>query len=180
MPVVDAVVEDRDLDSLTARRKARPPEARRIDGGNAAVERGSKADGLVDLADPAQPVEALDGALRYDDGERVEDDPVAPADLRARNERANALLDRLLLHGDPGQLPEARAGVELETAPAAAQRLGKPGLGELDDDLRERLRFGRFRARRCQRGQCHEQTDPYKEQPLQIVNGTSSGRESWQ
>jgi hypothetical protein len=132
----------------------------------------------MDLADAGQLIETPDVTRRKDDRKRVQDDAVAPADPCAGNELENALLDRLLLHGDPRQPPEARRSVQLEAA-VAAERLGEAGLAELHDDLGERPGFESGTARGRQRGQRDEKTDPEEEQALQIVNGTLGGQRSW-
>jgi hypothetical protein len=60
MALVDAVVDDGDLHPLAARREARPPERRRVDGGDAPVEARPELDARVDLADAWNPLEPLD------------------------------------------------------------------------------------------------------------------------
>jgi hypothetical protein len=155
MALVQAVVEDRDLDPLAARFERRAPHPRCVDRGNAAVESGTVLHSSMDLADAGQLVETPDVTRWKDDRKRVQNDAVAPADPGAGNELANALLDRLLLHGDPRQPPEARRSVQLEAA-VAAERLGEPGLPEFQDDLGKRPGFRSGSARSGQRGQRDE------------------------
>jgi hypothetical protein len=113
----------------------------------------------MNLADAADLFEALDGALRNDDGDCIEDNSVAPADLGARDEAANALLDRLLLDGDPRQPSETHGCVQID-AVVTAKCLAQSRLAELDHDFGKELALGCWSMRTGQRGHRDEKTDP--------------------
>ena len=87
MPVVDSVVDDRDLHPLACGREALAPETGRADRGRAPVELRPVDRAAVHGGDAVDLLQPPDRSGRDDDGERVQDDPVAPADLRLPGRR---------------------------------------------------------------------------------------------
>ena len=85
MPLVDALVDDRDLHAVPCGRERRAPERRRADQPRGAVERGVVRDAWPDPGDAADPREPGDVSCRRDDGEPVDDDGVVPAHVRGRD-----------------------------------------------------------------------------------------------
>ena len=84
--LVDAVVDDRDLHSLSCGRERRAPDRRRADELRRPVEQRVVADARPDLS-ARHPRERAELRARDDDGEAVEDDPKAPADPSGGNPR---------------------------------------------------------------------------------------------
>ena len=120
MPVVDAVVDDRDLHPLARGRQPRAPEGGRADGGRAPVELRPVARAPVhggDAVDLLQPSDRVGGD---NDRKRVQDDPVTPADLRARDGVGDPAGDLLLLDAAGASAGEASSARRGRAAPASA------------------------------------------------------------
>ena len=83
MPVVDAVVDDRDLHSLAGGRQPGAPERGRADRCRAAVELRPVDRAPVHGCDAVDLLQSADRLGGDNDRKRVQDDPVAPADLAA-------------------------------------------------------------------------------------------------
>ena len=92
MGLVDAVVDDPDLDPLTRSRQRGAPEGGRFDQRDALVEQRVVLDAFVDASDAGESREAVDLSAGDDDRERVEDVAVVPADLRRRDLGGDSLL----------------------------------------------------------------------------------------
>ena len=82
MPVVDAVVDDRDLHSLAGGRRPRAPERGRADRRQAAVELRPVDRAPVHGCDAVDLLQSADRLGGDNDRKRVRDDPIAPADTR--------------------------------------------------------------------------------------------------
>ena len=115
MPLVDPVVDDPDLRSLTARRELGPPERRCADRRDAAVEARAQVGTRMDLTNTRNPLESFDRSARNEHRQRIQDDSVSPADLGAGHGCGDARFDDLLLGRHATQPAPARRRVRVET-----------------------------------------------------------------
>ena len=174
MTLVDAVVDDPDLHPLARGRQPGAPEGRRADGGRASVELGPVARAPVHGGDAVDLLQPSHGVGGDNDRKRVQDDPVTPADLRARDGVGDPAGDLLLLDAQARQPAKRRPGVQVEP-PLRARKLRAGGgrRRELDDDLHESAVGDRCgTARGGKRRQRRQEQDPEENGTSQTQHGT--------
>ncbi len=119
--LIEAVVEDRDLDALACGGERRPPHRRSADELRRAVEElvvgHARPDGRA-----ADRAEARELRPRKDDGDSVEDDAVVPANARARHGVGDARLQRTLRGGEAAEIVDARRRAQVQVAAGARRR----------------------------------------------------------
>ena len=142
--LVDAVVDDADLDPVARRVEQRcVPELVGADQLRAAVEQRPVGDARPDLRDARNGGEPPELRARDDDGEAVEHDLVAPGDAGAGDGGGDARGERALRGRERAEVRDARRcaqvqplGLEARAQDSAAlDRLGEGRRLERDDDL---------------------------------------------
>ena len=162
MPLVDPLVDDRNLHPLAGVLEPGAPERRRTDLRNASVELGSVADARIDLGDARQSGESAELRAGQHDGHPVRNQLVVPADLRV----GKLCRDRV---GDAVLRRDKRPRLELPSGfPAGySERL----LRKTDDDLHE-LAGRRLLARTRGAGrECEQAEQADDETPQQGGHG---------
>ena len=115
MRLIDAHVDDPDLDPVAGAREVRPPELRSSDliaGGACGDRVGGRRE---DLGDAGKPLQAGDVERRNGDGEAVEDEPVAPADASPGNVGCERMLERHLSPRDGRARSTCGRGLRCQT-----------------------------------------------------------------
>ena len=118
--LVDPVVDDPDLHSLSRSCERGPPDGRCSDQLRRAVEQIVVRDGGPDLCDAGDAYQPVDVAAWHHDREAVQHDAVVPPGARARNRCADARLDGTLGAGEGGEVGPAGGRAQQESP-----RLGK-------------------------------------------------------
>jgi hypothetical protein len=157
MAMVDAVVEDRDLHAATRGAEVGSPQDRRLDRARALAEGARVVSAWIDPAHPADGGEGRQAACGERDGERVQNDPIAAANLSARDLALDPTFDAALHRGERAEVARAVGGTCVEPALGSGRQDAAFGHGtaqrgrvELDDDL------GRGRVRDAGSGEGEE------------------------
>ena len=180
--LVDALVDDADLDPLARGREVGAPHRGCADQLGTAVEERVVRDARVDLRDSRHRREPGDVGARHDDGDPVQDDTVVPADPRVRDRADDAALERALRRRECPEVRDARGRAHVEAATAGGRRgesttrLGRADerrRAEPDDEL-DRAAGGGLRRLRGSRRAEHERSRSEEkcESPCQGVHVT--------
>ena len=178
MRLVDAVVDQPDLDALPRRGEGLPPERRGADQGRSRVRRlggarfGNVAQRVIRHRRPdgraRQRAQARQIGLGEDDRDAVERDPVVPADAGCRNRHGEPRRECALRRGQRPEVGDrrrrahghgvtpSRRGCE---RPVACDLHRERGSRERHDDLDELRRRSGSRGRRSSREQSESRSE---------------------
>ena len=174
MRLVDAVVDDPDLHSLSSGGQGRAPERGRADQLRRPVEQRVVRDAGPDARDTAHASEPTELGAGEDDREPVQHNAEAPADGGLRNPRVDSRGKRALSTRQAVKVVPARGGVEQQSVRLCERREGQRSrVGERLREWRllhgdEHLDVGGVCHRR--KGQTEQAAD--QETPSQADDGT--------
>lgn len=161
--LIQAVVDDADLQALPGGGEVGPPERRRPDQARAAVEQSAVPQARIDVSDARERREPLNLISPDDYSQAVQDDPVAPPHLGARERDLDPARESALRAVEARKVGRARRRGEVEPrAPSPgcehATRGDRPGERrsvERRHDL-DRAGGARCASRRLRRGREQE------------------------